>query len=155
MKSHRPSEESSFPKRYSMLTARSKKQFGRFSNLARLVVATIVVGSLLTGLSFALRRKWLLPGSQHLALPALCSGCINPSKRLEWRQLNNSEQREYLAAVKCLQSRPSVLQEKGSMHDDFPWAHAQMGMAGTSAVQYRSKGFWMLIIFQYITQQPS
>lgn len=49
--------------------------------------------------------------------------CPEPITRREWRELSGPEKSEYLAAVKCLATRPSKLHDNGTLYDDFPWVH--------------------------------
>ena len=49
--------------------------------------------------------------------------CQQPSVRREWRTLSEPEQYEYLRAVRCLATKPSKLDQKGTLYDDFPWVH--------------------------------
>ena len=49
--------------------------------------------------------------------------CSKPVTRREWRELSEPEKSEYLAAVKCLATRPSKLDNNGTLYDDFPWVH--------------------------------
>ncbi|KAL2266686.1 hypothetical protein VTJ83DRAFT_6038 [Remersonia thermophila] len=52
----------------------------------------------------------------------------NVKIRKEWRYLSASERKKYIAAVQCLQSKPSVLDAgiapgSKSLFDDFVWVH--------------------------------
>ena len=49
--------------------------------------------------------------------------CRDPPKRKEWRQLDGSEKRAYIDAVKCLHHKPSGLGLNGTLHDDFAYIH--------------------------------
>jgi tyrosinase len=52
--------------------------------------------------------------------------CTAPEKRLEWRQLDIDNQRQYIEAVKCLKSKPSTLGLATTLYDDFPYVHAHL-----------------------------
>lgn len=51
------------------------------------------------------------------------SPCVSPEKRMEWRDMNRTEQVDYIEAVKCLQQFPARLFNIGRLSDDFPWLH--------------------------------
>ncbi|KAM0205553.1 hypothetical protein ACHAPA_011533 [Fusarium lateritium] len=53
------------------------------------------------------------------------SNCRNPIKRVEWRQLKDSDKQSYINAVKCLKTKPSRLGLKTSLYDDFAYVHFQ------------------------------
>ena len=65
--------------------------------------------------------------SQHDMMPFASNGpswtCHRPVARREWRTLGEPEKLEYLAAVKCLATKPSKLRNNGTLYDDFPWVH--------------------------------
>ncbi|KAF5240380.1 hypothetical protein FANTH_9640 [Fusarium anthophilum] len=68
---------------------------------------------------------------QSLAFPALCaaaavSNCENPSKRVEWRELDDAARQQYTDAVVCLSTKPSRLGLNTSLYDDFPYVHAHL-----------------------------
>jgi tyrosinase len=49
-------------------------------------------------------------------------------KRHEWRTLSAEDQQEYISAVLCLRTQPSVLApSKQTLYDDFPWIHSRVG----------------------------
>lgn len=75
-------------------------------------------------------KKTLLPlvaAAGALALPTVninASTCVNPQKRLEWRELSAADQKGYLDAVKCLKTKPSRIGlTKSTLYDDFPYVH--------------------------------
>jgi hypothetical protein len=81
----------------------------------------------------------LLPNSQEFrnlvssnldpsSSPKICS---DPPARLEWRQLRPHEKREYISAVKCLQSTQSEWHLNDTLYDDFPRLHQLVGTFGT------------------------
>ncbi|KAM0179003.1 hypothetical protein ACHAPF_003343 [Botrytis cinerea] len=45
--------------------------------------------------------------------------CKNPSLRQEWRTLSIPQRQDYISAVQCLQSRPSILGLNHTLHDEF------------------------------------
>ena len=49
--------------------------------------------------------------------------------RREWRTLSPIEQQEYISAVLCLRTQPSVLASESNKtaYDDFPWIHSHVG----------------------------
>jgi len=59
--------------------------------------------------------------------------CLNPEKRLEWRDMNTTEQTEYIEAVKCLQQFPAQLFNIGRLSDDFPWLHRHVARESESS----------------------
>jgi hypothetical protein len=61
--------------------------------------------------------------------------CQQPSTRREWRTLNEIEKTDYLTAVKCLATKPSKLQNKGTLYDDFPWVHKHTSTNSKPTVQ--------------------
>ncbi len=56
--------------------------------------------------------------------------CESLAVRLEWRDLNREEKREYLRAVSCLRERPSRLGLNQTLYDDFPYFHTRTGEDG-------------------------
>ncbi|KAM0327201.1 hypothetical protein ACHAQA_006334 [Verticillium albo-atrum] len=52
--------------------------------------------------------------------------CKDPVLRQEWRQLSEATRQSYLAAVKCLKTKPSRLGLETSLYDDFPYVHARL-----------------------------
>ena len=53
--------------------------------------------------------------------------CTNPPIRREWRTLLEGEKQEYIRAVQCLATVPSVLEKNGTVWDDFDWVHEKIG----------------------------
>ena len=51
--------------------------------------------------------------------------CQQVPIRREWRTLTAAEQHDYIRAVRCLATKPSKLNEQGTLYDDFPWVHKQ------------------------------
>jgi hypothetical protein len=49
--------------------------------------------------------------------------CLAPERRMEWRELDNEDKSQYIAAVMCLQQFPSIVADIGRLSDDFPWLH--------------------------------
>ncbi|KAH7173346.1 uncharacterized protein B0J16DRAFT_418652 [Fusarium flagelliforme] len=63
------------------------------------------------------------------ALPAVKADgtCINPPKRVEWRELSAANQKGYIDAVLCLKTKPSRIGLKEStLYDDFPYVHFKL-----------------------------
>ncbi|GAB1316771.1 Tyrosinase copper-binding domain-containing protein [Madurella fahalii] len=70
----------------------------------------------------------------------------NVKVRREWRSIPKRQRREFIAAVKCVQIKPSILPPgevpgAKSLYDDFVWAHATRGglvhMSATFLVFHR------------------
>jgi hypothetical protein len=55
------------------------------------------------------------------------SECKNPTTRKEWRSLSGDEKSEYIAAVRCLLTKPSKMRMEGVLYDDFPYVHSRIG----------------------------
>ena len=55
------------------------------------------------------------------------TACIDPSLRREWRSLDKMEKENYIEAVKCLRTIPSLLGLNQTLYDDFPWVHKNYG----------------------------
>ncbi|KAM0547275.1 hypothetical protein ACHAPJ_010410 [Fusarium lateritium] len=51
--------------------------------------------------------------------------CKSPVKRVEWRELKDTDKQSYINAVKCLKTKPSRLGLKTSLYDDFAYVHFQ------------------------------
>ncbi|KAH7131230.1 hypothetical protein EDB81DRAFT_950569 [Dactylonectria macrodidyma] len=51
------------------------------------------------------------------------SSCKNPTKRVEWRQLKDTDKQSYINAVLCLKTKPSRLGLKTTLYDDFAYVH--------------------------------
>jgi hypothetical protein len=77
---------------------------------------------------------WSLPVSL-CAAAAISSqnqnACIEPNKRVEWRNLKPEDQRSYIDAVLCLKTRPSEIGLNTSRYDDFPYVHTHLDMTST------------------------
>lgn len=56
--------------------------------------------------------------------------CESLAVRLEWRDLNREEKREYLRVVSCLRKRPSRLGLNQTLYDDSPYFHTRTGEDG-------------------------
>ena len=53
--------------------------------------------------------------------------CINPPKRVEWRELSAVDQKGYIDAVLCLKTKPSRIGlKKSTLYDDFPYVHFKL-----------------------------
>ncbi|KAI1862667.1 hypothetical protein JX265_006962 [Neoarthrinium moseri] len=52
--------------------------------------------------------------------------CTQPAVRREWRVLAEQEKVDYIAAVKCLTTKPSKVGLATSLYEDFPWIHSQL-----------------------------
>lgn len=63
------------------------------------------------------------PTDEASGSPARCP------KRREWRTLSANEQQDYISAVLCLRSQPSVLapESNKTSYDDWPWIHSHVG----------------------------
>ncbi|KAH7323407.1 hypothetical protein B0J17DRAFT_683341 [Rhizoctonia solani] len=70
----------------------------------------------------------LLPTA--LSAPGITRGeCSKPSVRREWRKLSNKQKTAYHSAVKCIQSKPSVIKSGGRSKtrlDDFTYVHYEL-----------------------------
>ena len=53
--------------------------------------------------------------------------CSDPPTRREWRGLKYAEKRDYIQAVQCLSSTPSIIKPEGTIFDDFSWVHMWVG----------------------------
>lgn len=73
-------------------------------------------------------------GSTPASTPTSVStwACVQPAIRREWRTLSELEQQDYIAAVKCLTTKPSKLRNNGTLYDDFPWVHKSTSTYSTS-----------------------
>ncbi|KAK2051052.1 Di-copper centre-containing protein [Colletotrichum caudatum] len=52
--------------------------------------------------------------------------CENPTKRIEWRQLEIQDQKSYLDSVICLKTKPSRRGLKSTLYDDFGHVHFEL-----------------------------
>ncbi|KAH6838461.1 hypothetical protein B0I37DRAFT_316553 [Chaetomium sp. MPI-CAGE-AT-0009] len=59
-------------------------------------------------------------------IPRQTSTCVNPVKRVEWRELDATLQRQYIDAVLCLKTKPSELGLNTTRYDDFPYVHTHL-----------------------------
>lgn len=53
--------------------------------------------------------------------------CMDPPLRREWRSLDRKAKHDYIEAVKCLKTVPSLVGENQTLYDDFPWVHMHYG----------------------------
>ncbi|KAL4724590.1 hypothetical protein ACLX1H_008032 [Fusarium chlamydosporum] len=58
-------------------------------------------------------------------------GCTNPVKRVEFRSLDKSLRKEYTDAVMCLTKKPSSINLKTSLYDDFTYVHTHLNSEST------------------------
>ncbi|GAB1524819.1 hypothetical protein RhiTH_007975 [Rhizoctonia solani] len=66
------------------------------------------------------------PGA--LLAPTKRSECTNPAIRREWSTLSQSKRDAFHKAVKCLQTKPSIVESGGvskSLFDDYSYVHVQ------------------------------
>ena len=59
-------------------------------------------------------------------IPRQHSTCVNPVKRVEWRELDAALQTQYIDAVLCLKTKPSKLGVNTTRYDDFPYVHTHL-----------------------------
>jgi tyrosinase len=71
-------------------------------------------------------------GAAAAAPAAINTTCKDPVLRHEWRQLPEATRQSYLAAVKCLKTKPSRLGLTTPLYDDFPYVHARLATEGKS-----------------------
>lgn len=53
--------------------------------------------------------------------------CTSPATRREWRSLSHLEKDEYISAVKCLPTQPSILGFDHRLYNDFAFVHSRLG----------------------------
>lgn len=63
--------------------------------------------------------------------------CSNPAKRIEWRELDATDQQGYIDAVLCLKTKPSRMGLNSSLYDDFPHLHFQLNSWSKFYPQYQ------------------
>jgi len=78
----------------------------------------------------------LVPKYEIPVKPIMSSSCIKPSTRREWRTLHDWEKKDYIEAVQCLASSPSVLTDEGSNYDDFDLTHEIIGQNSHIAASF-------------------
>lgn len=61
--------------------------------------------------------------------------CKSPVKRVEWRELKDTDKQSYINAVKCLKTKPSRLGLKTSLYDDFAYVHFQYNPSSKQLTQ--------------------
>jgi tyrosinase len=59
-------------------------------------------------------------------IPRQNTTCVNPVKRVEWRELDPALQTQYIDAVLCLKTKPSGLGLSTTRYDDFPYVHTHL-----------------------------
>jgi tyrosinase len=64
------------------------------------------------------------------------STCVSPPIRREWRTLSTAAKKEYVEAVQCLATKPSLFRDDGSLYDDFPWVHQQTAPSAHVAASF-------------------
>lgn len=73
----------------------------------------------------------------------LKSSCTNPPVRKEWQTLSAEDQAEYIDAVHCLATKPSLVASLNTtLFDDFPRIHYAMDRQSEEALQ---RGWHVLI----------
>lgn len=72
--------------------------------------------------------------SPAAALPRRqAGGCTDPSKRIEWRELDPTDQQDYIKAVLCLKTKPSRIGLNTPLYDDFSHVHFNLSNFSQSA----------------------
>jgi tyrosinase len=103
---------------------------GRTASKRRpVLVAIIGLLLILVALGFAI-VYFILSGSpfENQDDVATSQGKTACPKRHGWRTLSGEDRQEYISAVLCLRSQPSVLApSKQTLYDDFPWIHSRVG----------------------------
>ncbi|MBW0495039.1 hypothetical protein O181_034754 [Austropuccinia psidii MF-1] len=64
---------------------------------------------------------------KSLATSQPSSSCISPTTRREWRSLSRLERDAYRAAVTCMATKPSSLNQTHTLYDDFAYVHTRKG----------------------------
>ncbi|KAJ1323305.1 tyrosinase [Microdochium nivale] len=64
------------------------------------------------------------------------TACTTPATRQEWRTFTPELQAGYMAAIKCLTTKPSRLGLSTSLYDDFPYVHAKLNLDIHFAAQF-------------------
>ncbi|RDI83543.1 Guanine nucleotide-binding protein alpha-2 subunit [Venturia inaequalis] len=103
-----------------------------------LAFAAVLVIALIGSMSYIIHHRSSISVADTHEKPVEVhkSVCNKPSKRLEWRQLDFSQQDAYISAVKCLMNRPSYFQEDTSFYDDFIFAHSKVGYLAHYAASF-------------------
>jgi tyrosinase len=117
--------ESEAARRESAARGRSASRKRSFAGL----VAIIGLLLILVALGFAI-VYFILSGSpvENEDDLSTSEGKTACPKRHEWRSLSSEDQQDYISAVLCLRSQPSVLApSKQTLYDDFPWIHSRVG----------------------------
>ncbi|KAF2749222.1 monooxygenase [Sporormia fimetaria CBS 119925] len=74
--------------------------------------------------------------------------CANPIVRREWRAMHESQQQDYLRAVKCLKTIPSRLGKDHTLYDDFPYVHSRTGKKIHDAAPFLAWHRYFLHIYE-------
>lgn len=53
--------------------------------------------------------------------------CKHLHVRRGWRSLSTPEKNDYIQAVRCLLSKPSITRPNGVLYNDYPYLHARVG----------------------------
>jgi len=82
------------------------------------------------------------------------SRCINPPIRSEWRSLSTQQRKEYIKAVNCLASKPSLLKWKSTAtrFDDFVAVHSNatgVHFTGSFLPWHR----WLIAVYESTLRQ--
>ncbi|KAL8710083.1 MAG: hypothetical protein Q9225_007361, partial [Loekoesia sp. 1 TL-2023] len=79
--------------------------------------------------------------------------CKSPALRREWRSLSQEEKIEYIQAVKCLKTVPSLLQLNQTLYDDFPWVHKNFGEDSHDAAPFLAWHRYFIHVYEQKLQE--
>ncbi|CCT64870.1 related to monophenol monooxygenase (tyrosinase) [Fusarium fujikuroi IMI 58289] len=65
--------------------------------------------------------------SWGVSLTRAPTSCIQPVRRMEWRELNKTQKKDYISAVVCLAEKESHFEPGSSRYDDFAYMHVFEG----------------------------
>lgn len=107
-----------------------------------------LVGFYLSALSaVSATPKSILTGRQDTNATA---GCSNPAVRKEWRDLDAAAQQGYISAVKCLATKPAVVNnnEGATLYDDFATVHLQLRKQIHFVAQFLPWHRWFVHLYE-------
>ena len=94
------------------------------TRVSLLLIVVLFISSIISTWILFFNFKHIVPQITTSVVPSAPSvSCQQPPLRREWRTLTAAEQQNYISAVKCLSTKPSILGHNGTLYDDFPWVH--------------------------------
>ncbi|QRV83553.1 tyrosinase [Ceratobasidium sp. AG-Ba] len=104
--------------------------------------------------AIALTLFSVIAGAQPERRQTTSNECTKPAVRKEWRDLDATTQQNYIAAVKCLRTKPSTvnLNEGATLYDDFTTVHLRLASQIHFVAQFLPWHRWFVHLYETALQ---